>query len=173
MVFCDTFAGPCRPSVSSGSLKCCWLIISTDVGFMPLSSTVHVSFPSILQLPSDVPVKHSAENRLTEMKQTREGWSSLESFSFTHWDSSLLCPAENASTSNRAGLQNGGGRDWGVIMVDSGGAALLQLCELQSETLGVSSGWTRWATASGCYDRWSRSSPCRSKTWKEAAVSEG
>lgn len=29
---------------------------------------------------------------------------------------------------------------------------------------GVSNGWPRWATVSGCCDRWCRRSPCRSRT---------
>lgn len=38
------------------------------------------------------------------------------------------------------------------------------------EGVWVNSGWTRWVTVSGCCDRWCRRSPCRSRTWKQAAV---
>lgn len=44
---------------------------------------------------------------------------------------------------------------------------------LRAGVQGVSNGWPRWATVSGCCDRWCRRSPCRSRTWKQAAVTEG
>lgn len=61
----------------------------------------------------------------------------------------------------------------GVIMSHSRVVALIQFCALQSMALGFSSGWPQWVTASGYCDHWSRRFLCRSRTWKQAAVTEG
>lgn len=79
-----------------------------------------------------------------------------------------FCSYVTRSTfSNGVGPQTSGVLKWTEKNVPTTPTAVLmlpQLYVLQSVAMSVSSGWPPWVTASGCCDRWSRSSPCHSKT---------